>query len=177
MRSMTKKGHQKFSNIACMALSWREKHLFRKKIPWWHPFFTQFVFHTHPITLLLEVLGERMHGPSPSPQIFWGDRPPSPPPKSPCHMYLYRNILYTVLSDAVLIACLPLYSHISAYMINESWCGGSLTLEWHSSISLQHYSPWDFICISLLLKDFFHGSVALIALMQEVLYKCPYKIR
>src|SRR6218665_997040 len=38
-------------------------------------------FHTHPITLLLEILGGRMHRPSP-PQIL-GDRPSSPPSKSP----------------------------------------------------------------------------------------------
>src|SRR6218665_2443311 len=31
-------------------------------------------FHTHPITLLLEILGGRIHGPSPHLKL-WGDRP------------------------------------------------------------------------------------------------------
>ena len=44
------------------------------------PFLLNTYFHTHPITLLLQILGGRIHGPSP-PQILGG---PSPsPPKSP----------------------------------------------------------------------------------------------
>src|SRR6218665_1639422 len=48
-------------------------------------------FHAHPTTLLLQILGGPMHGPSPHLK-FWGGRPPPPPlsitappvpPKSP----------------------------------------------------------------------------------------------
>src|SRR6218665_2281715 len=34
-------------------------------------------FRAHPTTLLLKILGARMHGPSPT-SNFWGDRPQSP---------------------------------------------------------------------------------------------------
>src|SRR6218665_1778117 len=45
-----------------------------------HLFSVSSYFATHPITLLLEILGGRMHGPSP-PQILGGRLPV--PPKSP----------------------------------------------------------------------------------------------
>jgi len=43
------------------------------KIPWWHLFLFSSYFRTHTTTLLLKILGGRMHGPSPS-QI-WGAVP------------------------------------------------------------------------------------------------------
>jgi len=46
------------------------------------PFLTSY-FRTHPITLLLEILGGRMHGPSPHLNLFLGRLSPPVPPKSP----------------------------------------------------------------------------------------------
>src|SRR6218665_1942131 len=43
------------------------------------PFLFSFYFHTHPITLLLEILGGRMHRPSPT-FNFEGDRTHGRPP-------------------------------------------------------------------------------------------------
>ena len=60
--------------ITYMALFFTKNLYFRQKIPSWH-------FHTHPITLLLEILGRRMHGPSPT-SNFGGTVSPSPS-KSP----------------------------------------------------------------------------------------------
>src|SRR6218665_1515828 len=55
-----------------------EKPLFQKETFLHNTFFLlSSYFATHPITLLLEILGRRMHGPSPPPQIL-GDRPPAP---------------------------------------------------------------------------------------------------
>src|SRR6218665_4091533 len=52
-----------------------EKALFQKKKSFMTPFLFSLYFYTHPITLLLEILGGRMHGPFPHLK-FWGDRPP-----------------------------------------------------------------------------------------------------
>src|SRR6218665_3939642 len=57
------------------------------------PFLLCSYFLTHPITLLLQILGGRMHGPSP-PQIL-GDRPPSPP-RSPSLCAMHYNTFATV---------------------------------------------------------------------------------
>src|SRR6218665_4136427 len=59
-----------------MAFFFTKNLYFRTKHSFVTPFSLSSYFHTHPITLLLEILGGRMH--EPSPQI-WGDRPPSRP--------------------------------------------------------------------------------------------------
>src|SRR6218665_4203244 len=64
-----------------MALFFTKNLYFRKKNSFMTPFLHSLYFHTHPITLLLEILRGRMHGPSPHLK-FWGDRPPS---LRPCH--------------------------------------------------------------------------------------------
>jgi len=58
------------------------------------PIFTQFELS---ITLLLKILGGRMHGPSSPPQIL-GDRPPSPPLSlRPCaHQDLTDPVVHSV---------------------------------------------------------------------------------
>jgi len=53
-----------------------EKPLFQKKFLH-DTFLLSLYFHTHPKTLILEVLAGRMHRPSPTSDF--GDRPPSPP--------------------------------------------------------------------------------------------------
>src|SRR6218665_2378063 len=56
------------------------KNLFSQQIPSSHPFLVTWYFsRASHNTILLQILGGRMHGPSP-PQI-WGGRPPAP--KSP----------------------------------------------------------------------------------------------
>ena len=69
-----------FASFYCltsvMALFFTKNLYFRTKNSFMTPFFTQFVLHTHPITLLFEIWGGRMHGPSPS-KICGG---PSPSP-------------------------------------------------------------------------------------------------
>src|SRR6218665_582042 len=45
----------------------------------------------HPITLLLEILGRRMHGPSPLQKNSFGGRSPSPPKSQP--MYSCKHIM------------------------------------------------------------------------------------
>jgi len=55
-----------------------QKPLFQNKKLLLQTFFTQFVLCLNPITVLLEILGGRMHGPSHPPQI-WVDRPLPPP--------------------------------------------------------------------------------------------------
>jgi len=55
-----------------------EKPLFRKKVQkFLHDTFLKLssYFHTHPITLLLEILGGRMHGPSSHLKFLWGTVP------------------------------------------------------------------------------------------------------
>ena len=47
-------------------------------------------FTTHPITLLLEILGGRMHGPSPN--LHFGGRPSSPPKSPPVHLYTHTQL-------------------------------------------------------------------------------------
>src|SRR6218665_3021760 len=44
-----------------------------------HPFLLFSYFRTHPTTLLLKILGGRMHGPSPHLKL-WGGPPPRFPP-------------------------------------------------------------------------------------------------
>src|SRR6218665_92320 len=61
--------------ITYMAIFFTKNLYFRKK-SFISPFYSTY-FNTHPITLLLEILGGQMHGPSP-PQILGGP-PPSPP--------------------------------------------------------------------------------------------------
>src|SRR6218665_877191 len=57
--------------------------------------FTQFVyFHTHPITLLLQILEGRIHGPSPHLK-FWGDLPPVLPKSPPMHRSKIERINYS----------------------------------------------------------------------------------
>src|SRR6218665_3777540 len=61
--------------MSYLTLSSQEKHLF----------LLCSYFHAHPTTLLLQILGGPMHGPSPHLKFFWGDRPPSPPRSPPLH--------------------------------------------------------------------------------------------
>ena len=84
--------------MSYMTLSSQENHYFRyeNSFSLWHLFYSVHItFRAHPTTLLLKILGgrmhgtlllkilgERMHGPSPPPQIL-GDRPLSPRPRSP----------------------------------------------------------------------------------------------
>src|SRR6218665_3396689 len=73
--------------ITYMALSSREESLFQNKKFINHTFFLlSSYFHTHPITLLLEILGGRIHGPcstsnfeGPSPQFSTSLRPRTTP--------------------------------------------------------------------------------------------------
>src|SRR6218665_306079 len=59
-----------------------EKHLYFRKNSSSHLFLLSSYFHTHPVTLLPQILGGRMHGPSPR-LTFWGNGPPSPPMSPP----------------------------------------------------------------------------------------------
>jgi len=86
--------------MSYVTFSSQEKPLFQKRIPWWHLFILLCsYFRAHSTTLLLKILGERMHGPTP-PQIFWG---PSPsPPRSPpmCRPILpYAHSFHLAIMD------------------------------------------------------------------------------
>jgi len=63
-------------------ISSQEKHLFpfsrQKFLMTFTFFYSVHYFRAHPTTLLLKILGGRMHGPSPHLKL-WGDRPPVPP--------------------------------------------------------------------------------------------------
>src|SRR6218665_1091170 len=64
------------------------------------------------ITLLLQILGERMHGPSPHLK-FWANRPPSPP-RSPPMMLCYVVLCYAMLCYAMLCYVIRLFvKHLS----------------------------------------------------------------
>ena len=67
-----------------------KKRLFQKRIPLWHHFLLCSYFRAHPTTLLLKILGGRMHGPSPHLK-FWGERPPSPSRSPPLGQVLNRS--------------------------------------------------------------------------------------
>jgi len=62
-----------------MALLFMKNLYFRKKNSFMTPFFTQFVFHTHSITLLLEILGGTDAWAVPHTSNFWGTVPPVSP--------------------------------------------------------------------------------------------------
>jgi len=66
-----------------MALFLTKKPLFQKEILTWHLFLVCSYFVTHPRTLLLEIMGGRMHGPSPN-SNFGGPSPQSPLSLRPC---------------------------------------------------------------------------------------------
>ena len=62
----------------------------QQNIPSLHLVLVTSYFPAHPITLLLQILGGRMHGPSPSHLKFWG---PSPrPSKSPPMAYWFTHV-------------------------------------------------------------------------------------
>src|SRR6218665_3122472 len=65
-----------------MALVWTKNLYFRTQNSFMTPFLLSSYFHTHPLTLLLEILGERMHGHPP--QIFLGAVPPVSLSLRPC---------------------------------------------------------------------------------------------
>src|SRR6218665_1957922 len=79
--------------------------LFQRKTSFVTPFLFSSYFHTHPVTLLLQIFEGthgRMHGPSPNLK-FLGDRPPSPP-KSPPMLGISNQMLRCHgLSQAVLL--------------------------------------------------------------------------
>src|SRR6218665_1982496 len=50
-----------------------------------NPFLLCSYFRVHPATLLLQILGRRMHGPSPHLKFFWGAVPPVPLGLRPCY--------------------------------------------------------------------------------------------
>src|SRR6218665_3562325 len=62
-----------------------EKALFQKKKSFMTPFLFSLYFHTHPITLLLDILGGRMHGPFPT-KNFGGTVPQSSLGLRPCSL-------------------------------------------------------------------------------------------
>jgi len=55
------------------------------------PFLVSSYFATHPITLLLEILGGRMHWPSPHLK-FWRDRPHKSPPMPTIKYHLIMSL-------------------------------------------------------------------------------------
>src|SRR6218665_3756029 len=57
-----------------MALFFTKRLYFRRKKSFMTPVLFSLYFHTHPITLLLQILGGLMHGPSPHLK-FWGTVP------------------------------------------------------------------------------------------------------
>ena len=71
-------------------------------------YFTLFVLSRAFDNTTSQNIGGRIHGPSP-PQIFWGDRPPSPPRSPPLQGAVYYNVLNTGL---------VLANHGSIYMNN-----------------------------------------------------------
>ena len=79
--------------IPYMALSWREKPLFKNKFFFVTPFLLSSYFHTLPITLLLEILGARMHWPYLLPQFLGVDHLPSPPNLCPYLRLNYTNLI------------------------------------------------------------------------------------
>jgi len=75
--------------MSYMSLSSQEKPLLQQIIP--RHLFTLFMLSYAPYKhYFSKYWGGRMHGPSP-PQIFWGDRPPSPP-RSPPVLYTPPNL-------------------------------------------------------------------------------------
>ena len=64
--------------MSYMTLSSQEKPLFQKRIPWWHLFLLCSYFRAHPTTLLLKILGGRLHRPSPHLKFFGGPFPHFP---------------------------------------------------------------------------------------------------
>src|SRR6218665_697728 len=67
------------------------KNLYFRKIPPLHLFLVSSYFATHPTTLLLEILGGRMHWPPP-PKILEGDRTlQSPLSLHPCLIVCLRD--------------------------------------------------------------------------------------
>ena len=74
-----------------MTLFFRKNLYFAKKLLRLTFFLTTSHFPAHPITQLLQILGGRMHGPSPNFKL-WGDRAPSPPKSPP--MFWRDSIVY-----------------------------------------------------------------------------------
>ena len=70
------------------SFSWPKTSISDKNIPPQHLFLVSSYFASHPITVLLKILGGRMHGPSPTSNVFWGSSPSIP--KSPP---MYRAFL------------------------------------------------------------------------------------
>ena len=65
-------------------------------------------FHTHPLTLLLEILGGQIHGPSPTSN--YGGTVPSSPPKYPALITvedafntLHVKLIKTALNEATTV--------------------------------------------------------------------------
>src|SRR6218665_2866967 len=78
------------------------------------PFLLCSYFRAHPTTLLLKILGGRMHGPSP-PQIFGGTVLPVPPRSSPMYLYLtallHPKVVYPSYHSYFQRALLQIHSH------------------------------------------------------------------
>ena len=73
-----------------MTLSSEEKPLFQKRIPLWHLFYSVRTF-AHTTTLLLKILGGRMHGPSPTSNF--GGPSPKFPHRSPSLLLMTMNLV------------------------------------------------------------------------------------
>ena len=78
-------------NVVCDPSS-QEKSLFQKIIPWWHLFYSVRAFARIRQTLLLKILGGRMHAWAvPSTSNSWGDRPPVSPRSPPLCLLPYSS--------------------------------------------------------------------------------------
>src|SRR6218665_3923408 len=76
------------ATMSHMTLSSQEQPQFQKKNSFTTPFLLCSYFRAHPTTLLLKILGGRMHGTSPHLKL-WGDRPPVPLGLRPCTLARY----------------------------------------------------------------------------------------
>src|SRR6218665_3800020 len=68
----------------------QEQPLFQKRIPLSHLFLLCSYFRAHPTTLLLKILGGRMHGPSPNSNL--GAVPPVPLGLRPCTVVEFNHM-------------------------------------------------------------------------------------
>src|SRR6218665_738075 len=118
------------SDISFMALFFTKNLYFKRKNSFMKTFLLSSYFHTHPITLFLEILGRRMHGPSPHLKFLAG-RPPAPRYVSAHGFSIQKlycsNNTYTVIAFALYIRLCQCVRHVSmCHVSNVSICHVSM---------------------------------------------------
>src|SRR6218665_2404124 len=76
-------------------------------------------FYTHPITLLVEILGERMHGPSPTSNFSGGPSPiPSKSPPMDASIFCFESYKSHTRVCARACACTSVH-HVTVNCVTE----------------------------------------------------------